>query len=730
MASPIVETIANVRSRVAGGGLPGDSRRALLKEVKELQYELETPKETCNRYRNSGLDLSIAYIFYHIKLFDILLKHGKSPVSTGDLAQETKTDPKLLGRLLRYAASSGLVKQSSEDTWTASRLTHSMVAPSSEADLEEAFTSTLPLWVDLPRFLAQTSYQNPTDSMNTVHQLAWNTPLSFFDWMTEHPEHYAVLNKFMAANRMAQTGVQVFPFEDKVPALFKTESPETPLFVDVGGGRGQMCRAFRARYPDLPGRVIFQDLPQTMADAPSGNGTEAMAHNFFHPQPIRGAKIYYLRHVLHDWPDAKAEDILKRVVEAMDKESVILIDEKVLPDVGASSLAAGLDLSMMSHFAASERSERAWKDLLGKVGLHLEYLHRYEEDDGDAVIPTVGEDLSSYSILFNPTSSCNPYPSTKPLPSALTMPSLRIGFVPEHFSTPLHFARTHFALTATLIPFPSGTGHMVTSLRSGEIDLAIGLTEGWVAALSTSTSQEFKIVGTYVESPLCWAISTGRDRDDIHTIGDLRGKKMGVSRVGSGSYVMGFVLADREGWLSQPQSSSSAAAEDEEKEKEKRQPFEVQTLQNFENLRKAVGDGTADFFMWEYFTSKRYYGDGGGDGKEVLYPIKKLGEIYTPWSSWKIVAREELVGGRAVEEVLEKLNEGIKWFREHEEEAVEYISQELDYEEEDAREWIKGVRFADDVRAVRRSMLEKTVDTLRVAGVIGEGSKVEEWVGL
>ncbi|KAI4197054.1 MAG: hypothetical protein LQ346_003087, partial [Caloplaca aetnensis] len=104
--------------------------------------------------------------------------------------------------------------------------------------------------------------------------------------------------------------------------------------------------------------------------------------------------------------------------------------------------------------------------------------------------------------------------------------------------------------------------------------------------------------------------------------------------------------------------------------------------------------------------------------------------IYTPWSSWKIVARKDLVGSREVEEVLEKLNQGIKWFREHEEEAVRYISRELDYEEADAREWMKGVRFADDVRGVRRSVLERTVETLKKAGVlVGEGRKLEEWVG-
>jgi hypothetical protein len=88
--------------------------------------------------------------------------------------------------------------------------------------------------------------------------------------------------------------------------------------------------------------------------------------------------------------------------------------------------------------------------------------------------------------------------------------ALRVGFVPEHFSTPIHFAQKHYGLHAELIPFPSGTGHMITALRGGEIDVGIGLTEGWVAALGRSqVAQEdggFTLVGTYVESPLCKSI--------------------------------------------------------------------------------------------------------------------------------------------------------------------------------------------------------------------------------
>lgn len=83
---------------------------------------------------------------------------------------------------------------------------------------------------------------------------------------------------------------------------------------------------------------------------------------------------------------------------------------------------------------------------------------------------------------------------------------VRIGFVPEHFSTPIHFAQKYFGLDAKLIPFPSGTGHMITAIRAGEIDIGIGLTEAWVAGLGKEDAPGdggYRIVGTYVETPLC-----------------------------------------------------------------------------------------------------------------------------------------------------------------------------------------------------------------------------------
>jgi len=62
------------------------------------------------------------------------------------------------------------------------------------------------------------------------------------------------------------------------------------------------------------------------------------------------------------------------------------------------------------------------------------------------------------------------------------------------------------------------------------------LTEGWVAGLGKAIAEgqaelPYKIVGTYVETPLCWAISTGPNRK-IDGAEELKGKKIGVSRIG------------------------------------------------------------------------------------------------------------------------------------------------------------------------------------------------------
>ncbi len=164
---------------------------------------------------------------------------------------------------------------------------------------------------------------------------------------------------------------------------------------------------------------------------------------------------------------------------------------------------------------------------------------------------------------------------------------------------------------------------------------------------------------------------------------------------------MGFVLADQHNWLTpgQPPFSDNVV------------------LHTFANLRSAVNAGTADFFMWEHFTQKRYFDAG---------EIRRVGEIYTPWSSWKIVASTDLpVDDVRVQTLFEKLDQGVAHFNEHQDEAVQYICTHLDYTEADAREWLATVKFPPRTKGVKAETVESCVAILQKAGVLVPGKGMQ-----
>jgi hypothetical protein len=177
---------------------------------------------------------------------------------------------------------------------------------------------------------------------------------------------------------------------------------------------------------------------------------------------------------------------------------------------------------------------------------------------------------------------------------------------------------------------------------------------------------------------------------------------------------MAYVLADQHNWLA-PSSSSGDNSKKEE-------PFSIVPSGDFAALRRAVGQQptTADFFMWEHFTTKAYW-----DNNE----LKRIGEIYTPWPSWMIAARDP--SDSAMSALLEKLNEGVKYYLEKEAEAVSHITSTMEYSREDAKEWMGTVKFAQDVRGVKTAVVDDVVRILRKAGVLDEKSGAgEEMIAL
>jgi len=159
-----------------------------------------------------------------------------------------------------------------------------------------------------------------------------------------------------------------FPTEER----FGKTYPSTTVLVDMGGGLVHDIAFFQKRFPSLSGKLVLQDLsPVISAITELNPAIERSIHNLFEPQPIKGAKAYYLRQVLHDFPDKEAIAILKNTRDAMSADSVLLLNENFLPETDVPLFNAEINFSMLACLAAMERTEKEWTELLKAAGLKL-----------------------------------------------------------------------------------------------------------------------------------------------------------------------------------------------------------------------------------------------------------------------------------------------------------------------------------------------------------------------
>jgi len=281
---------------------------------------------------------------------------------------------------------------------------------------------------------------------------------------------------------------------------------------------------------------------------------------------------------------------------------------------------------------------------------------------------------------------------------------LRVAGVPEHFNVPWHLAAERGEFDAAGVNFEwitekLGTGAMIKHLKSGTADVVVALTEGLIKDIVT-TGSDIRLLGTYVNSPLCWAISAAGDgsaaKGKIATVEDLRDGTWGVSRMGSGSHLMSTVLATERGW-------------DVDKLK-----FEIKG--NFQQLRAGVNDGTTDAFMWETFTTKPFHDSG---------EVNRVGDISTPWPCFMLAARSTVVDSRLdeLQKMLAVINKAAVDFHESPN-AVKEVVKRTGIKAEDAQTWLNGVEISAN-RFVSEAAVERVFDAFRKTGAIAADAEID-----
>ncbi|KAF5536709.1 hypothetical protein FPHYL_12919 [Fusarium phyllophilum] len=270
-----------------------------------------------------------------------------------------------LGRLFRLLAAFYVVEETDVDTFKPTPFSYAIGDESTKvrASLEAATYQYISAGQNLPKYLAKIGYKVPTAAEDNYYAGSDPDGLNFFGRLQKSPEYYEAFTGHMEAWTSWKTPWTKIYDPSR---LIDGADLSKPLVVDVGGNTGiDISHVLKAR-SDLPkGALVLQDLPEIIERADVDEKIMAMAHDFFKPQPAKGARAYFMHAVLHDWPDAQATQLLQNTKDAMTKGySKLFVYDIVLPPTGASISQTTMDVQMMSLLSASERTESQWEELL------------------------------------------------------------------------------------------------------------------------------------------------------------------------------------------------------------------------------------------------------------------------------------------------------------------------------------------------------------------------------
>ncbi|MGS2726125.1 substrate-binding domain-containing protein [Psychroserpens sp. BH13MA-6] len=262
------------------------------------------------------------------------------------------------------------------------------------------------------------------------------------------------------------------------------------------------------------------------------------------------------------------------------------------------------------------------------------------------------------------------------------MKKINIGGVPEHFNLAWYLTLKNGeykdeGINLRWKDYFGGTGAMNKALRDGEIDMAVILTEGIIKDIIDGNPS--KIVQTFVKSPLIWGIHVAHD-SNYKTIEDLKGTKAAISRYGSGSHLMAYINAENNHWNLE-------------------QDLNFEVIKNLDGAVEGLTNGSADYFMWEKFTTKPFVDNG---------IFRRIDDCPTPWPCFVIAVREEFLDQHPedVKTILDIINNTTTEFKTIPS-IDKTIANRYDQKLEDVQEWLSLTEWS-------QSVIDKTtIDTIQ-----------------
>jgi hypothetical protein len=288
---------------------------------------------------------------------------GDGSTDVDKLALESATDPDYLYRILRVLEVSQIVARTSARSYKlrdAGQLLRRGV-PGSMADCIE--------WIADPLHLKLYSeLKGSVEEGKTTFDQVYGEP--FFNWLSkaENKDEAAVFNN-------AMTSIS----EMCIPAFLEAyDFSGFKKVVDVGGGHGALLRSILHANPAAQGVVaemaaVIPATRRAIAEDRLANRCEATECNFFEAVP-EGGDCYLMKHIVHDWADGAAIQLLRNIRSVISANGKLVLAEGVLDDSADPHPGKLLDIEMMAFVGGKERTRSEFQQLLHSAGFALERI--------------------------------------------------------------------------------------------------------------------------------------------------------------------------------------------------------------------------------------------------------------------------------------------------------------------------------------------------------------------
>ncbi|KAM3518757.1 hypothetical protein MY4038_010005 [Beauveria bassiana] len=329
-----------------------------------------------------------------------LLSDGALDAHT--IADKTELGADMISRHLRALCNIHIFREMKPDVFENNELSILLQAESKKALVglcaEESRLASCKQW----DALTKPGFKDSTADNKAAFNLAYDTNLNMFQyWKQVRPD-------------LGQRGAIAFAGKglnyDQYLGLYPwATEPDDSLVVDVGGGVGGATMPIVSKFRHLKLQVqdlaeskekLLQFIDGNYSDMARSDRLSFQEQDFFKKNSTENAAIYFLRHVIHDWPDLEAAKILGNLAAAMSPSSKLLICEHVvlptyrsennqlsdrpdsflapeplLPNWGAS-FTSRLDLQVLACINGKQRTESDFRCLANLAGLRVTQIWR------------------------------------------------------------------------------------------------------------------------------------------------------------------------------------------------------------------------------------------------------------------------------------------------------------------------------------------------------------------